>query len=175
MFVGPSGVGKSTLAAAFQKRGYRVLADDIGVISSHEDGKPVVLPAYPRMKLWADVTEMLGWDDASLSRMRAGREKYAVSIQDGFAQDATPLYAVYAISATNIQEFEIKELAGMTGFRVFINNTYRRRFLDGLGGREGHFKHAAAIARHTKVSSVTRPRHPFLLDELIQLLEGDFT
>ncbi len=57
---------------------------------------------------------------------------------------------------------------------MFINNTYRRRFLDALDGRAGHFEKAAAIAKRTKVSRVTRPRRPFLLDELIQLLEEDF-
>lgn len=175
MFVGPSGVGKSTLAAAFQKRGYRVLADDIGAISFHEDGTPIVLPAYPRMKLWADMAEALERDDGSIIRMRAGLEKYSVPLREDFVQDALPLHAVYAISTeTSAQELKMKELVGITGFEVFINNTYRRRFLDGLDGRAGHFEKAAAIARRTKVSRVTRSRHPFLLDELVQLLEEDF-
>ena len=174
MFVGPSGAGKSTVAAAFQARGLRVLSDDIGVILSNGDGVPMVLPGYPQMKLWADVTEKLGTDRERLNRVRADREKYAVPLQEGFMQDAVPLYAVYTISTTNTQVLDLKELTGIPAFHVFVRNTYRRRFLDGLGGREGHFEQAAATAKHAKIRRVTRPYRPFLLDELIQLLEEDF-
>ncbi|MCP4397035.1 MAG: hypothetical protein GY801_07015 [bacterium] len=46
VFVGLSGNGKSTVAAAFRQRGYQVLADDVCVVSIREDGLP---PGDPRV------------------------------------------------------------------------------------------------------------------------------
>src|SRR5258708_39789946 len=53
-FVGPSGAGKSTLAAYFRDRGYRVLCDDVWVVSFGSDGEPLAWPGVPRVKLWGD-------------------------------------------------------------------------------------------------------------------------
>src|SRR5258708_9269606 len=50
-FVGPSGAGKSTLAAYFRDRGYRVLCDDVCVVSFGSDGEPLAWPGIPRIKL----------------------------------------------------------------------------------------------------------------------------
>ena len=61
----------------------------------------------------------------------------------------------------------------MEVFQVFLANTYRVRFLQGLGQSEEHFKRAAAAAKGARVSRVTRPRHPFLLDELVELVAKD--
>ena len=60
VFVGRSGCGKSTLAGALRQRGYRVLADDICVISFSAAGEPMVLAAFPQLKLWADALKNLG-------------------------------------------------------------------------------------------------------------------
>jgi hypothetical protein len=62
-FVGPSGVGKSTLAAAFQLEGYPVLSDDCLVV--HEEGAGfVATPAYPGVRLWQDTATALGHQDS---------------------------------------------------------------------------------------------------------------
>ena len=109
-----------------------------------------------------------------IEKIITDEKKYVASLQNSFAQDALPLHSVYAISTTNTRKLDLKELTGISGFQVFIRNTFRKRFLDGLGGREGNFEQAVAVAKHAKVSHVTRPRRPFLLNELIQLLEEDF-
>ena len=44
----------------------------------------------------------------------------------------------------------------------------------GLGLQQRHFTQAATVARPVKVSRVTRPQEPFLLQELVQALEEDF-
>jgi hypothetical protein len=52
-FAGPTGRGKSTLAAALAARGGRILSDDCLAIDSHAGGWQV-LPAYPGLRLWPD-------------------------------------------------------------------------------------------------------------------------
>ena len=58
---------------------------------------------------------------------------------------------------------------------AILSNTYRPHFLNGLGGKARHFKQCLVVATHAKVSRVTRPSDKFLLDELVELLEKDFS
>lgn len=59
LFAGPSGQGKSTLAAALASRGWRTLADDCAVL--HQQGDDwLVSPAYPGARLWPDAAARLG-------------------------------------------------------------------------------------------------------------------
>lgn len=63
-FTGPSGTGKSTLAAAFQLAGYPVLSDDCLVV--REDRERILgTPAYPGVRLWEDTIEALGHKNGS--------------------------------------------------------------------------------------------------------------
>ena len=73
---GPSGAGKSTLAAALVKRGHPLLADDVCVIDCAAIGGPMVLPAFPRLKLWADALAALDISTEGLERNRAGMDKF---------------------------------------------------------------------------------------------------
>ncbi len=76
VFVGLSGNGKSTVAAAFRQRGYQVLADDVCVVSIREDGLPLVIPGYPQLKLWADTLKKLEQSTKELRQVRPLRLSY---------------------------------------------------------------------------------------------------
>jgi hypothetical protein len=59
-FVGPTGSGKSTMAAAFLDRGCPALADDCLVLEERE--RVFATPAYPGLRLWRDAFEALSRD-----------------------------------------------------------------------------------------------------------------
>jgi hypothetical protein len=50
-FVGESGWGKSTTAAALERRGHTVVADDVCALHLRGSEDPLVFPAIPRLKL----------------------------------------------------------------------------------------------------------------------------
>jgi len=172
VFVAHSGVGKSTLAAAFHQRGYRVLSDDICVITM-DTGKPVAHPSFPRLHLWEDVLDRL---DQALPRLlvRAKLEKYGVPLEAQFAVQSSPLYAVYELAVDTTPCVTVQPLAYMEKFEALINHTYRGQFVRGLGLRQRHFAQAATVANPVKMSRVTRPQKLFLLQELVQAVESDF-
>jgi hypothetical protein len=58
-------------------------------------------------------------------------------------------------------------------FRTIMVNTYFGKFLDGLEMRAEHFKLATAVGKITRVMRVTRPSAPFLLEELVDMIEKD--
>lgn len=57
-FMGMSGQGKSTLAAAFQVAGHRILSDDCLVLKDDSD-RVLVEPAYPGLRLWDDSRDFI--------------------------------------------------------------------------------------------------------------------
>ena len=174
LFVGHSGNGKSTLAAALRKRGYRILADDVCALALDAAGQPVVLPGFPQLKLWADTAKKLEQETEPLRRVRPQLEKFALPVEDGFVNEQRPLFAVYHLTTINKQEFKLEAVEDAKKFGVILFNTYRGRFLDGLEMRADHFKLATAAGKTARVKRVTRPRAPFLLEELADMVEKDF-
>jgi hypothetical protein len=171
---GPSGIGKSTLAAGFHQRGYPFLADDVCAITT-ANGRPAVIPGFPRLKLWADVLKKLRTDKNELKSVRWGKdlEKYFLPI-DSIHDAPVPLKSVFVLETTNIDKMEITMLKGAEKIDPLIGNTYRMRFLQGLGGKKEHFQQCAAVAASADVYRTVRPNKGFLLNELMDLVEATF-
>jgi len=173
-FCGPSGIGKSTLAAGFHQKGYPFLADDLCAIGIFE-GHPAVIPGFPRLKLWADTLKKLDTSKDQLKSVRWGvaLEKFFLPVN--FSQLApVPLQAVYILKSTNTDKMAITPLSGTEKIDPLIENTYRMRFLHGLGGKKDHFKQCAAVAAKVSVCQVVRPDKGFLLNELMAMVAARF-
>lgn len=74
LFTGHSSSGKSTLLGEFLRRGYKMLVDDVCAVTGDPAGTPMVQPAYPRTRVWADVARKLGLEVTGLSRTRPAME-----------------------------------------------------------------------------------------------------
>jgi hypothetical protein len=174
LFCGHSGAGKSTLAAGFHKRGYPFLADDVCAVAMIE-GIPSVVPGFSRLKLWADVLNKLDADKDQLKSVRwtQGLEKYFLPVEP-LHKKPVILQSVFVLSMTNTDKIEITALKDGEKISPIINNTYRLRFLNGLGGKKEHFRQCAAVASEATVYRAIRPRWPFLLDELMDAAEARF-
>lgn len=174
IFAGPSGIGKSTLTAGFHRRGYPFLSDDVCAVTLH-NGLPAVLPGFPRLKLWADVLKKLDTDKKRLKSVRwsGDLEKYFLPV-DYTRRTPVPLRSIFILETTNTDRVEITAVQGGEKLDPIIDNTYRVRFLEGLGGKTDHFKQCAAVAAKADVCKVVRPKRGFLLNELMDLVEERF-
>ena len=172
IFLGPSGVGKSTLAGALQKKGYPLLADDICAISIADNGKALIIPGFPRLKLWADTLIKFDDDRKGLNRVRKDEEfeKYFYPAQN-FAAEPIAVGSVFILNSHNKDEFEISSLTGAEKIDPLLKNTFRANFLKGIGSKQEHFKQCAAVAAQSRVQRITRPQKGFRLKELIAEIE----
>jgi hypothetical protein len=98
LFLGGPGWGKSTLAAAFHSRGYRVVTDDVAPIAISDAGRPTLFAGFPQLRLWPQTIEFLGEDLDGLARLDPREEKRARPIENGFAQAALPLGRIYVLA-----------------------------------------------------------------------------
>ncbi|MBW1829606.1 MAG: hypothetical protein JRI74_09320 [Deltaproteobacteria bacterium] len=173
--LGDSGLGKSTVAGAFFKRGHRLVADDICVVSFQGQNVPIVFPGYPQLKLWADAAKRLGEDLETLPRVYPSEEKYGLHLEEGFSHNPLPLQRIFVLETSAGRDVSLKRLKGIEKIMAIINNTYRAQFLDGLNRKKSHFKQCVAVAKHVPVIRVNRPNDPLALDDLMKILEEDFS
>lgn len=169
--VGASGSGKSTLAARMLQRGHRIIADDVCPID--ERGRAV--PGVPRLKLWQETTRKLGLDTAGLRRLRPAMAKFDVPLGDAFRTEPAPVRAIYILTPWNQDRFAIEDVAGIAKFQALRANTYRFRFLQGMGLGALHLQQCTALASETRVAQVFRPRLGFDIDGLADHILSDLS
>lgn len=171
VFAGCSGIGKSTLAASFNKRGYPVLADEVCALSTGDF--PRVLPGNPFLMLWADAVEKLNISHTGLRRARSALEKYVVPLGSGFVSEAVSLHRVYLIEATVSDAFRLGPVCGLAKIRTIQTACYKPWFVKGTDFEKQHARQITEIARQTQVSIISRPSGGFRLDELTDLVAED--
>ena len=173
LFTGHSGCGKSTILGELMRRGYKMMVDDVCAVTLDPAGLPLVLPGYPRTRLWLDAAKKLEQDVSTLERTRPTLEKYERQAPDQFHDQPAPLRRIYLLTSTNKDELKLEPMPRINTFSIVLNNTYRKQFLDGLEMRAPHFGLAAAVAKQSGVTRVTRPSQSFRLTELADLIEKD--
>jgi hypothetical protein len=95
-FIGLSGSGKSSLAAAMHTRGYGVLTDDVSGIDMTDD-EPMVVPGFPQLKLSLSSAEAVGLDVDENKLIDDVDEKYGYHLDHGFTDIPLPLKQVYIL------------------------------------------------------------------------------
>lgn len=98
-FTGPTGTGKSTLAASLLRTGYPVLSDDCLVLEA-KDGQVLATPAYPGLRLREDALNAL-CDDFGHLRSVAHYTSKRRLIPDGQGSyllgQALPVARIYSL------------------------------------------------------------------------------
>lgn len=131
-FSGPCGTGKSTLAAAFLRRGHAVLADDLTVIDPAAPGGPLVWPSFPRLKLCGDAAQAMGVATEGLERVGWAGDKVHVPLADGFHATPLPLAAVDHVENGEGETARLP-LAGVAAVGAMLGAVYRMRIALALG------------------------------------------
>ncbi len=163
----PSGGGKSTLAAALAARGFVVIGDDICVVRTDSPGAPRVWPTYPRLRLWRDTVDALGFDAESLPRALSGKEKYLVDEIAEFPPGPVLLAdVILLVREKSRRQHSLKRLAGADAVQAIARSIHVRRPARALGLQRSLFIAASRVAAHSRVWRLTVP------DDLERLAEA---
>ena len=166
LLLGGSGVGKSSLAAALGERGFPLIADDVTGVVRDAGGEATALPAFSRQRLWAHTLDEMRWRGRAQRPVRTGMAKWWLPAERSCAVPL-PVCAALVLEAKDHPEgFCIETVPPGSAFWLLLAHTHRKRAMDALGQRPAHFRTVNALLRRVPVARVTRPRHPFLLDEL---------
>lgn len=172
LFVGKSGVGKSTTLAALADRGYEMVTDDIAALVIPDQGMAEITPSFPVARLRGDALTKLGKAKEDYCRLRSNVEKYIVPIAE-FDAAAKPVHRVFLLDIHDKPEIEISPLGHTEAFYWLFHYTFRKRFYDGLQLGDFHFRKLSALVRVTPVHKICRPDHRFMLDELVDRIVAE--
>lgn len=170
IFTGNSGVGKSSIATYFVTKGYSFLNDDISVI----DSNLMVVPGFPNLKIWKDITEKLKIQSDNLEEIRTSIKKFHYPAKDFFNKNPLPLKNIFIISTKNSTGFAYEELKGLAKFNAIKSNTYRYRFVGGLEKIQEHFLILNNLLPTISVYRVERPQSPVDLESFADFLTKTF-
>lgn len=156
-FAGKSGRGKSTMALAFAKEGHALVTDDCLALRN-ENGKWMVLPSYPGVRLWETTAEELAPRNASTADVAHYTSKRRIIDIEGiqFSARPQPLRALYVL-AEERPEIWIEKLAASRGFMAWAEFAYNLDIVHADFLR-GHFESVGKLATEIPVFALHYPR-----------------
>lgn len=156
-FSGESGAGKSTIAAWFHDRGYRVLTDDVCVIAFDGDA-PVAFPGLPRLRLWREALEASGRVANDYDPSFDDTAKYDVPTRHVSESGPLPLDRIYMLrrSPEAAPGASFVRLRGVDAVDALVSNTYRGAYLRSIGRTRDHLMTCARLAAAVPVFSAER-------------------
>jgi hypothetical protein len=100
--------------------------------------------------------------------------KYRKPIDKEVQDEPVPVHRIIILATKNTEGFESRSLIGFEKFNALKNNTYRFRFVEGLGMVKPHFGMISKLSGCLEVTQVKRPNGPLLLEELGDFVEEIF-
>jgi hypothetical protein len=170
LFSGISGAGKSSMVTGYYKNGFSILNDDVSLISEI-DNKLMVIPGFPRIKLWVDTLKAFNEEPENFQKIRESIEKRNVPIHHVFHSEPIPVSEIYILAVRNSPGIEKIEITGIEKFNVLRRHTFRYQFVEGLEMAKEHFQTLSRLASDVKVYRLFRPRKGFFVKELMQAVE----
>ena len=166
-FMGEAGWGKSTLAAAFHRRGRPLVADDILAVS-FERQEPRVPPAVPQVRLTPEALDALGDDPARFPTVWEGTTKRARPVD--IAGEPPVLSRVYLL-APDVRE-PIAPIPASEAAIEFVRHSFAVRSLHQTAPAR-YLDQAGQLARTVRVVRLGRPGELRDVHELADAVEQD--
>ena len=124
-FLGVSGRGKSTLAAAFASAGHRFLTDD-GLHLERADGDYAVIPSHPSIRLWSDSREALLPEGATTMPPLpfTPKSRILAAAELPFCDEPRRLRAAYFLGEEQTGEIAFRRIGDAQAVSAWLNNTF---------------------------------------------------
>lgn len=172
-FLGRSGQGKSTTAAALQAQGHPLVTDDVLPVRV-DASPPLVAPGSPQQKLWPDVVASLGDVPEDLPLVDPCLDKRLRRVNRVSVQAELPLRRIYVLDDAG--DTKIEQLAPRQAFEELVRNSYVVQvpgLLDATDSRALHFRQCARLSAAVRMFRVGLKRSLEALPELAQLIARD--
>ena len=158
MVCGESGVGKSSVTAAFCFKGADFLTDDVTPVLWRND-KPQIWAMSDRIKLWENSLLQLEQKSEGLHQIDSQTAKYYFPMQSD-KNGSHPLHQIFLLELHDKEVVEWQELTGISKYTTLRNEIYRKEYMLGMPSCESHyFKQITAIGNQVKVTKIQRPKN----------------
>lgn len=168
-FMGESGMGKSTLAAALAKSGKKFLTDD-GLLINRSRDHYVAHPNDPSLRLWDNSHAALLSPDVPIAPAISFSNKLRMlaSPEIPHCDKARTLKAVFALINNGVDELTIRPLKGAQRHLAYSNCSFNLDVWD-KASMAKTFKNTANIASNMPTYTLDFPRR---FDDLPMVISG---
>jgi hypothetical protein len=172
-FLGGSGWGKSTMAAAFQARGYKIVADDIVAVAIEPDEGPKVVSGFPQLKVMPDVVEEIQNSSGKLPRLHPDYEKRALRASRNFYRGTLPLSHVYVLDWCDYHKPIISSVRSQDAFAEVVRHSFISRLLERTNSQMLHFQQSVALLNQVPIRRLSRSKSLSQISNLVEMIEID--
>ncbi len=152
-FLGPSGRGKSTLAAYLESQGCPLLSDDYLVLQEAQ-GPVIAVPSYPKLNLRDDSAAALDRARSAVVGFPFENRRCPVTLHQ---PDPLPLRRIFTLAPAVGGQVELVPLAGQEAFMELVRNAYCLDPAEGESLR-AVFANVAQVAPRVNVVRLSYPR-----------------
>jgi hypothetical protein len=168
LFLGASGAGKSTTAAAFHARGHQVITDDVGPVRLTGEGKCILLPAGPLLRLRDDSRSVLGGTELQGCFQW---DKHVFDLSGRGQVDLAPVrFICVLVDGEYLRQDLIPPLSAAT---VLSRTSFIKHGRMNKESLAIHLRDCSAVASAVPVYRLTRRRSLAALPELVRWIERE--
>lgn len=171
--VGDCGNGKSSLAAAFLRAGYRLLTDDLLVLKEEGSGF-LAYPSFPRIKLFPEIARALLGAPVHGAPLNPYTRKLIIPLgPEQSCQSPTPLTAVFVLrplaNGRHPRKVTVRKMSRRRAFLALTANTFNSR-VTAPGRLKRLFTLAQRLTAVIPVKSLSYPRDLAVLPQVVQAI-----
>jgi hypothetical protein len=167
LFVGDSGWGKSTLAAACVLRGAAFVTDDIARVDVDAD-QASVAHGPPWLKMTEEAVDALGIDPSACEPIYEGAQKLRWAMPHRLGSRS--LDAVYVLA--DGRRTSVVELGRREAFVELTRHSYAASVLEATVSQDWHARSVARLVRAVPVKRLAVPEGISRLDVVLEELTG---
>ncbi|MBC8254062.1 MAG: hypothetical protein H8E35_08535 [Ardenticatenia bacterium] len=181
VFLGKTGLGKSTLCASFCQQGFALLTDDC-LLLRREGQRFWGLPSYPGLRLWPETRKALSLDSLEFVPVAQYTSKGRIQLHSGrlpFCTGPVPVERLYVLAPSDegpaIERVRICPMKSSEAFLELVNASFRLDTTDRNRNRRA-FEHTDQAVSALAVFRLSFPREisflPSVREAVLEHLAG---
>jgi hypothetical protein len=170
-FLGHSGYGKSTLAAAFREAGYGWITDDVLAITPAAP-QPYVTSSFPNGKLLPDTAAALGYAENALQPLYANATKLTYTADENFVRDRIPLKKIYLLAWGDVNQ--VTPLPSNKAILAIHHYARGLKALTSSSSKSAYFQKAGQLAEQVPMAILQRQPNLNGLSNLLEFIRQDW-
>lgn len=170
IFLGNSGDGKSSTAAAMSAAGYNLVNDDVAPVTI-EDRQIILQPGFPQIKMSRATAHALNYDFDTLPLIHPQEEKRGYRPQHSFSRSPLKVKRIYVLEyGADFASTPIDASKAVMELSRHSRPTTLYHQGDAL-----HFFQCANLVKEQPIYRLTRPKNLELLPQIAEFVGTDLT
>jgi hypothetical protein len=172
LFLGHSGVGKSSLAMGLGQGGYSVITDDLCAISREKE-QLFINSGTKQIRLLEDTVEKLGVIEVVALEHPTKRPKFGFSIDRNSEDKKIRIEKVVelVVDSSLDEEVKVNEIISFDRIALLKKNIYKEDLSKVVGAESSYFSYISLLSEKVKFIRITRRSTLYDLNKLIELIE----